>query len=240
MILCYMFVNRDYEARPSLALNGETGDDQTGDNIMETRLPYLRALPNLRLLVILVAVLAMGALGACQATVTRTVVPEFTFKHLPTLSFAVSRIEIIKTYRSPLQSPNVEHLFPTPIAAALRRWSDDRLEAVGGSNIMRVIVEDASAVIEELETNKDLEALFTTEQAERVDARLKVKIEITDENGAVLAYTNTEAVRTRTTPENVSLNERDQIYNDLTKVLMNDFNASQEQGIRRHFEPYLR
>lgn len=236
MILRDMLVNRDCEARPSLAMNGETDDDQIGNNIMETRLPYLRA----GLLVIFIAVLVMGALGACQATVTRTIIPEFTFNHLPNLSLAVSRIEIIETYRSPLQPPNVEHLFPTPITAALRRWSDDRLEATGGSNIMSVIVEDASAVVEELETNKDLEALFTTEQAERVDARLKVKIEITDKNGAVLAYTNTEVVRSRTTPENVSLNERDQIYNDLTKALMNDFNSSQEQGIRRHFEPYLR
>ena len=103
----------------------------------------------------------------------------------------------------------------------------------------RRIVEDASAVTEELETNKDLEGLFTTEQAERVDARLQVRIEISDENGVVLAFTSTEATRSRTTPENVSLNERDQIYNDLTIAVMNDFNTSQEQGIRRHFDNYL-
>ena len=85
-----------------------------------------------------------------------------------------------------------------------------------------------------------MEGLFTTEQAERVDARIQVRIEITDENGTVLAFTNTEAVRSRTTPENVSLSERDQIYNDLTMVLMNDFNTSQEQSIRRYFDAYLK
>jgi hypothetical protein len=195
---------------------------------------------NLRALVVLISVLAVGALGACETTVTRAVIPELSFKHLPVLSFAVARIEIIETYRSPLRPPNVEHLFPTPIAAALKRWSDDRLEAAGGANILRLTIEDASAIVEELETNKDIEALFTTEQAERVDARLQVKIEIIGPDGAVLAYTNTEASRSRTTPENVSLNERDQIYHDLTVVLMNDFNTSQEQGIRRYLEAYLR
>jgi hypothetical protein len=195
---------------------------------------------NLRALVVLISVLAVGALGACETTVTRAVIPELSFKHLPVLSFAVARIEIIETYRSPLRPPNVEHLFPTPIAAALKRWSDDRLEAAGGANILRVTIEDASAIVEELETNKDIEALFTTEQAERVDARLQVKIEIIGPDGAVPAYTNTEASRSRTTPENVSLNERDQIYHDLTVVLMNDFNTSQEQGIRRYLEAYLR
>jgi hypothetical protein len=105
---------------------------------------------------------------------------------------------------------------------------------------MHVIIEDASAVAEELETDKDLEALFTTEQAERVDAYLKVRIEISDENGAVLAFTSTEATRSRTTPENVSLSERDQLYNDLAIAVMNDFNTSQEQGIRRHFDNFLK
>ena len=115
-----------------------------------------------------IALIAIGALGACETTVTRPVIPELSFKHLPALSFAVGRIEIVEKYRSPLRLPNVEHLFPTPISAALRRWSDDRLQAEGGPNVMHVIIEDASAVAEELETDKDLEALFTTEQAERV------------------------------------------------------------------------
>jgi hypothetical protein len=195
----------------------------------------------MRALIVAISLIGIAVLGACQATVSRPVIPELSFKHLPVMSFTVGRIEIIEKYRSPLQSPNVEHLFPTPIVQALRRWSDDRLKATaGGGDVMRVIIEDASAVIEELETNKDLEALFTTEQAERVDARLQVRIEIIDADGAVLAFTNTEASRSRTTPENVSLNERDQIYNDLTMVLMNDFNTSQEQVIRRYLETYLK
>jgi len=194
-----------------------------------------------RALIMVISLIIMGALGACSTTVSRPVIPELSFKHLPVLSFTVGRIEIVEKFRSPLQSPNVEHLFPTPIMQALRRWSDDRLKATaGGTNVMRVIVEDASAIAEKLKTNEDLEALFTTEQAERVDARLQVRIEITDADGAVLAFTNTEAARLRTTPENVSLNERNQIYNDLTMVLMNDFNTSQEQVIRRYFDTFLK
>lgn len=187
-----------------------------------------------------IALIALGTLGACETTVTRPVIPELSFKHLPALSFAVGRIEVVEKYNSPLRPPNVEHLFPTPISAALRRWSDDRLQAKGGPNVMHVIIEDASAVAEELETDKDLEALFTTEQAERVDAHLQVRIEISDQNGAVLAFTSTEATRSRTTPENVSLSERDQLYNDLTIAVMNDFNTSQEQGIHRHFDNFLK
>ncbi len=185
------------------------------------------------------ALIGVLTLSGCATTVSRPVIPELSFKHLPSLNVAVARIEFIEKFVSPLHSPNVEHLFPTPIVQALKRWSNDRLKAVGGTDVMRIIVQDASAVAEELETNEDVEALFTTEQAERIDARLQVRIEITDESGMVKAYTSTEAARSRTTPENVTLNERDAIYNDLTMVLMNDFNASQEQGIRLYFQPYI-
>ena len=75
---------------------------------------------NMRALLVAMSLLAVGAISACETTVTRTAVPELTFKHLPALSFAVARIEIIENYRAPLQPPHVEHLFPTPIAAALR------------------------------------------------------------------------------------------------------------------------
>ena len=70
-----------------------------------------------RALIVVISVIAVGALGACETTVSRPVIPELSFKHLPTMSFTVGRIEIVEKYRSPLRSPNVEHLFPTPIAA---------------------------------------------------------------------------------------------------------------------------
>ena len=167
-----------------------------------------------------IALVGMLSLGSCATTVSHPAIPELSYKHLPSLNFAVAQIDFIENFVSPLQAPHVEHLFPTPIVQALKRWSNDRLRAVGGKDVMRVIVEDASAVAEELETNGDLEGWFTTEQAARVDARVQVRIEIVDENGRVKAYTSTEAERSRTTPENVTLNERDEIYNDLIMVLM--------------------
>ena len=183
-----------------------------------------------------IALVGILTVGGCATTVSRPPIPELSYKHMPSLYFTVARIEFIEKFVSP---PHVEHLFPVPIVQALKRWSDDRLQAVGGTDVMRIIVEDASAVVEELEINEDLEGWFTTEQAERVNARLQVRIEIIDQSGTMEAHTSTEAERSRTTPEDITLNERDEIYNDLTMVLMNDFNASQEQGIRLYLQPYI-
>ena len=37
--------------------------------------------------------------------------------------------------------------------------------------------------IKKLETNRDLEGLFTTEQAERIDARIEVRCDLVDDKG---------------------------------------------------------
>jgi len=45
-----------------------------------------------RTLIVVISLIVVGALGACETTVTRPVIPELSFKHLPKLSFAVGRI----------------------------------------------------------------------------------------------------------------------------------------------------
>ena len=70
-------------------------------------------------LMIAISLIAMTVLSACETTVSSPVIPELSFKHLPALKFAVGRIETVENYRSALRPPNVEHLFPSPISAAL-------------------------------------------------------------------------------------------------------------------------
>lgn len=198
---------------------------------MTARVPSLAAIG---------ATLALLLVTACQTTVSRPVFEELSFAHLPPIRFDVARVEVVEDYRSPLTDPHVEHLFPTPIAAAVTRWANDRLKPEGNSGVVRVHIEDASAVLEPLDTNTDVEGLFTTEQAERVRARVQVSIEVVDERNLADGFAKAEAIRTRTIPEDVTLNERDEIYFQVTVALMNDFNTSQEQSIRQYLGRYLR
>ncbi|MBT6443012.1 MAG: hypothetical protein HOK61_11350 [Alphaproteobacteria bacterium] len=177
---------------------------------------------------------------ACTTTVSRPVFDEMAFGHLPALQFKVGRVEVVDEYRSPLIDPNVEHTFPTPPAVAIRRWIADRVQTSGSSDILRITIRDASAVRVELDTNQDLEAWFTTEQSERIDARVDVQFQIIGDDGVAGSYAAAEAARSRTLPEGATLNERDQIHFDLISALINDFNASMEQAVRQYLADYLR
>jgi hypothetical protein len=178
--------------------------------------------------------------AGCQTTVSKPVTKDLSFAQLPLLTFDLARIDIVDAYQPPLGPPNVDHDFPTPPNVALKGWVQDRLRVNGGSGVLRVIIEDASARAVRLETNADLEGLITTEQNERLDARMLVTLEIADDEGVVRAHTTAEAKRSRTLPEGLTLDERDKLYNSITEALLNDYNATQEQSIRQYFGEYLR
>ncbi len=186
------------------------------------------------------AVLSAVMVAGCETTVSRPETKGVSFANLPPLVFNLAQIEIVERYVAPLRAPHVGHLFPTPPMVALKIWVQDRLHAAGTSGVLRVTIGEASATMSPLETNTDIEGLFTREQAERLDARLLVTIEVVDAAGAVRGHATADARRSRTLPEGITLNERERIYEEITEALLNDYNASQEQGIRQYLGAYLR
>ncbi len=185
-------------------------------------------------------IIVSSLLTACETKVTRTKIPEFSYLHLPKLNVLVSEIQVVQKTEPTFKEANIEHLFPMPISSAVRRWVNHRLVPEGNSKkVMRVIIEEAKATALNLKTNEGLKALFTNEQEVQIDANLHVKIEIIDETNSVAAYTWVRVTRSRTIPESSSIEERDKIYSDLTMVLMNDFNTTQEQKFRRFFSNFM-
>ncbi|MGD9537283.1 MAG: hypothetical protein AB7P52_05985 [Alphaproteobacteria bacterium] len=185
------------------------------------------------------ALVLVAALIGCSTTVTRPVIPTLSYSHLPPLELSVARVDLVEAYRSPLQDPNVEHTFPTPPALAFKRWVSDRLRPVGQDGSLRVTIEDASARRAPLPRTEGVEALFTTDQVERIDATVNVLLETLDNGGNVTSTVTARAQRTRTIPEGLTLNERDQIYQEITEALINDLNTTLEQNIRQYMARYM-
>ncbi len=188
----------------------------------------------------LMAVLIIFALAACETQVSRPVFPALTYDHLLPIKFDVARVEIVEDFKAPLKAPNVDHLFPTPPLTAVMRWIDDRVRAAGTSGRVRVTVRDASATLVPLETKGGIEGLLNVEPTERLEAIVEVVIEIFDDREARSGHITAQAKRSRTLLEDITLNERDQAYFEITKALMDDLNLAIEQNIRNHLQKFLR
>lgn len=192
-------------------------------------------------LLLLVAVLALGSLGACTTDAPPPrAFAEMRFTAQPPLVFGTQGPEVVSNFRAPLADPHVEHLMPVTPEKAIRTWAADRLQTTGvGSDTLRVMIDDASVIETPLDTEGGVRGFFTDQQDIRYEARAVVAVQIVDARGQVRAEANTTVQRVRTLSEKASLAEREQMWFELVERLMQDVDSQLSSGIRRYFQDHL-
>lgn len=188
-----------------------------------------------------VALLLVTLTAACKTTPpVRASFPDITFTHEQPIRLDVARIEVVNEYVPPLNPPNVEHLFPVSIAAAVERWGRDRLQAVGADGVVRIIIRDASVREIDLRRTGGVRGAFTTDQAQRYDGRVEVLVEVSSPRGQRSGSTSAMAQRSQTVPENITLNERDRVYFNLADILLKDIDRELERNISQYLPLFIR
>ena len=187
-----------------------------------------------------IAFVFVGLLPACETAVTPQQFSDLRYTHLPTISLAVAGIEVVNQYQSSTKKPHVEGEFPVLPVMVAGNWLRDRLSAVGGSDVIRATVTKASVVEVPLKKSSGIRGAFTRDQSERYDATLALKIDILDSRGNLLGTISSQAKRSQTVSEDLSLAEREQVWFRMTEAMMNDLNSSLEKQIRQHFRRWLR
>lgn len=187
-----------------------------------------------------VAVALCAGLAACESVPPRQQFPQITFDHLPKLNLDVARIDVVRAYKTPGAKPNVEHLFPVEPAAMAERWARQRLRAVGTGGSARATVVQAAVIEVPLARTTGLRGAFTTDQSERYEGVLEMKIELTASGGRARAAVTARTELSLTVPENISLDKREKLWFRMTEEMANQLNVLLEREIRKHFKAYLR
>lgn len=188
----------------------------------------------------MIGAVALG-LGACETMPPMKTYPPISFKDEPPIRLNVDEITVVQDYTPPGAAPNVDHLFPvSPVETALR-WPKERLVAAGSGsgNRAEFIVHDASATETDLKRESGLTALMTKEQAERYDARIAVELRILNSFDQVVGKADAEAVRTRSIAEDATINDREQLWYDMTKDLMTELDRQLDKTIKSVLSPYV-
>jgi len=186
-----------------------------------------------------IAFLMVGLCG-CTLGVERPDFPELTWTHLPPITLDVAEVEILDATQPTSASPHVEHLFPLPPAKAAERWARDRLRAGGPANRARFVIQRAEVIEVNLRQTGGLAGWFTKDQSERYDADLAVLLEIRSNAGQRLGQVTAELRKSRTVPEDASLNQRESIWFTITDDLMKLLNAEMERSVPQYLGRWMR
>lgn len=184
---------------------------------------------------------AVIVLTACVSDVPQPKFPQLTYEHLGAFKLDVSTLEIVDAYQPKLGPPNVDHSMPLAPAAAARQWASDRLKSTGSSGRRAVFtIEDGAVTETALERQTGVRGVLTIDQSERYDGVLAVRLEVFDLTGKRLGLAETRARRDKSVKESATLNERDEVWFQMTKSLVEDLNAEMDRAIPSFLGDYLR
>ena len=189
---------------------------------------------------VVLASLALG-LAACPQRPPETVSwPDITFTHLRPIEFDVAEIKIVTPYREPIEPPHVGEQFPVSPSRAARNWAEDRLRAVGRRGTVTVTIQESSAVEELLEPSRGLKGLLTMEQSEKYLVVIAIEVKALDPVGPRAAKATARTRKSTTIREDVTLDEREEIWYTLTRDTMTTFDATMERQIRDTLGSFLK
>lgn len=198
-------------------------------------------MPSRRSLLAVAAVAVLG-LSACQSAPSRPAPRPIDFSNFGPIILSAGGVDVVNGYR-PGGGKHVEDRSAVPPVEAVRRWASERLQAAGGAGRVRVTIKDASIIEVALPKTEGVKGYFTTDQAQRYDGRMEVEVsgDMPDNSaGAFRGATKAIVTYSTTVPENIALADREAIFLDITRRLVEDLNARLDSGIRKDLAPMIR
>ncbi|WP_119299937.1 hypothetical protein [Dongia deserti] len=179
-------------------------------------------------------------LAACDTPPMRQSFATLTFQDRPQIRLDVAQVEIVQAYRPPGVAPHVDHLFPQKPVDVAAAWGRDVLRPVGQRGLATYTIVDASATETALPRSGGLGQVFRTEQSERYDLHIEVKLDIGNpllaKTGAITAV----ADRSQTVAEDMTLNQREAVWFQMTESAMRELDKKLETAIREKLTPFVR
>lgn len=189
-----------------------------------------------RFILLPVAILALSPLAACttpavnNANAPARILAEFG---QPFYVNAAS-VSVESTYDPSADAKDISSSFPTPPDVALKRYAETRFKPAGGAGVFKFIIEDASVYSEELQSQSSAARLVGVDNRDRYTAVIKVVLQRVGDNfgsapGAMLNEIRAE--RTLTIPSRISLNERDERFNDFLLQMLRDIDKASTSSL---------
>jgi len=186
--------------------------------------------------------LAAGAsvLAACDTPPMRQSFATLTFQDRPPIRLDVAQVEIVQGYKAPGVAPHVDHLFPQKPADVAATWGRDVLQAAGERGMATYTVLDASATETALPRSTGMTQMFKTEQSDRYDLHIEVKLEVGNPLLATTGVVTASANRSQTVAEDMTMNQREAVWFQMTESAMRELDGKLEAAIRDKLRVFVR
>ncbi|HET6161103.1 MAG TPA: hypothetical protein VFE34_22350 [Dongiaceae bacterium] len=183
---------------------------------------------------------ALALLPACDTPPMRQSFATLTFQDRPPIRLDVAQVEIVQAYKAPGVAPHVDHLFPQKPVDVATSWGRDVLQAVGQRGQATYTIVDASATETALPRSTGLTQMLKTEQSDRYDLHIEVKLEVGNPLLATTGVVTASANRSQTVAEDMTMNQREAVWFQMTESAMRELDQKLESAIRDKLRVFVR
>ena len=183
---------------------------------------------------------SLALLAACDTPPMRQSFATLTFQDRPPIRLDVAQIEIVQAYKAPGVAPHIDHLFPQRPVDVAAAWGRDVLQAVGERGMATYTIVDASATETALPRSTGMTQMFKTEQSDRYDLHIEVKLEIGNPLLRTTGIATASASRSQTVAEDMTLNQREAVWFQMTESAMRELDGKLEAAIKDKLRVFVR
>ena len=183
---------------------------------------------------------AISFVFGCATELPTQQYPNITFSHLKKIKIDVGKIDIVSRFQPPLTNSHIEHLLPIPPSKALEQWLRDRFQPIGQSGRLSLVIEDAQVTATPLKLDTSFKGQITKQQSQLYQMAVQASLHIRNPDAKILATASARAERSITAREDLSLNDRHQLWLETVNEMMTDFNSSIEPNIQDYLGSWLR
>lgn len=181
----------------------------------------------------------LALMTGCETTPPPRRFAQITFRYGSPIPMRVGTVETKVLWQAPTGDGHIEREMPVDPVATAARWGEDRIQAIGGAGRAVVEVREMSVVETKLNTTSGVRGAFTTDQSERYDMRLVMRVAAEDASAGTSAETTITAQRSQTVLEGITLAEREAIWYGMIEKLMADMDASLSAAVRNDMSAFV-
>ena len=162
------------------------------------------------------------------------------FSSITSLEGDYGNLFIEKKFPNKLEKPYIDYYVPEKLSDIIIKWAQKRFGRQDeNSKVIRVKILKANTSAFALKTDKNIENILNDSPIIRIEMNIEVYIELINEKGIQLAYTEVKAFKSKELGENISLNERDYQIHEMSKSIFYDFDRIAIAKIQEVFKDYL-
>ncbi|MBU93447.1 MAG: hypothetical protein CL723_02515 [Chloroflexi bacterium] len=147
--------------------------------------------------------------------------------------------EINVSYESSFDEPFIDHVMETHPTTRIISWLENNVSNFGTENKLVIDIQNASITRKDIDTEIKVSGIVKKQNEYLYELNLRVFFILYNDSSQILATTKTEVFLSTTSNKFISLNERNQILDNLTKGALKELSNKSVELLKLHMSAYI-